>query len=207
MIDFLLIICIAGIFFNLAGVVIDLFDGSKRKKIDKHEDYIIRGHIDYNNNMNNQIVYKVNGDFNGNIKGDNVTVVLMGNGNFNGNVDSNDGNVVLIKGSINGDVKANKIVCPTEPTTDNNTTKHNPAKDVESPKLPVKTLWSCDISQGRIDHHTSIGNHVSMYGSSPVTHITCPHCKKHFDTQLRVRTSVVDGDVVETSVEEMRHDY
>ena len=94
----------------------------------------------------------------------------------------------------------------------NNTIKHNPAKDVESPKLPVKTLWSCDIPQGtspekRIELYTSIGNCVNIYGSSPVTHITCPHCKKHFATQLRVRTSVVDGDVVETSVEEMRHDY
>ena len=124
------------------------FCWDKRKKTDKH---YISEYIRYDDGvgikgtMNNQIVYKVNGDFNGNIKGDNVTVVLMGNGNFNGNVDSNDGNVVLIKGSINGDVKANKIVCPTEQTTDNNTTKHNPAKDVESPKLPVKTPWSCDI--------------------------------------------------------------
>ncbi len=63
-----------------------------------------------------QVVYKVEGDFNGDIKGDNVTVILMGNGNFNGDISSKDGEVVLIKGSINGDVKANKIVCPTEPT-------------------------------------------------------------------------------------------
>ena len=42
----------------------------------------------------------------------------MGNGNFNGNIESKDGNVVLIKGNINGDVKANKIVCPTEPVTE-----------------------------------------------------------------------------------------
>lgn len=65
-----------------------------------------------------QVVYKVEGDFNGDIKGDNVTVILMGNGNFNGDISSKDGEVVLIKGSINGDVKANKIVCPTEPTTE-----------------------------------------------------------------------------------------
>ena len=65
-----------------------------------------------------QVVYKVDGDFNGDIKGDNVTVILMGNGNFNGDISSKDGEVVLIKGSINGDVKANKIVCPTEPTTE-----------------------------------------------------------------------------------------
>ena len=69
--------------------------------------------------MNKQIVYKVDGDFNGDIKGDNVTVILMGNGNFNGNISSKDGEVVLIKGNINGDVKADKVVCPTKPTADN----------------------------------------------------------------------------------------
>ena len=59
-----------------------------------------------------QVVYKVDGDLNGNVKGDNVTVILMGNGDVNGNVDSDNGNVVLIKGNINGNVKADKIVCP-----------------------------------------------------------------------------------------------
>ena len=66
-----------------------------------------------------QIVYKINGDFVGDIKGNNVTVILMGDGDFVGDIDSKDGEVVLIKGNINGDVKANKIVCPTDPTTDN----------------------------------------------------------------------------------------
>lgn len=66
-----------------------------------------------------QVVYKVEGDFNGNISGDNVTVILMGNGSINGDVKAKDGEVVLIKGNINGDVKANKIVCPTKPTADN----------------------------------------------------------------------------------------
>lgn len=59
-----------------------------------------------------QVVYKVEGNFNGDISGDNVTVILMGNGSINGDVKSKDGEVVLIKGNINGDVKANKIVCP-----------------------------------------------------------------------------------------------
>lgn len=160
----------------------DVFNSSYVQALREMEDYatyITRKH-------DNQIVYKVDGDFNGDIKGDNVTVILMGDGDVNGNIESKDGNVVLIKGNVNGDIKANKVVCPTKPTTDNNTTKHNPAKDVESPKLPVKTLWSCDIPQGRIDHYTSIGNHVSMF---------------------RVRTSVVDGDAVETSVEEIKPDY
>ena len=194
MIDFLLIICIAGIFFNLAGVVIDLFDGSKRKKIDKHEDYIIRGHIDYNNNMNNQIVYKVNGDFNGNIKGDNVTVVLMGNGNFNGNVDSNDGNVVLIKGSINGDVKADKIVCPTKPTTDDKDQYiYKEEHDDTPPEERIEYVHNLKLA--------------AKYVTCPIVHIKCPNCGKYFAKQLRVQTTILDGVIVGTNIEEMRHDY
>lgn len=123
--DIVIIIGIATLIYTLVGFgynIIDYcIDRQKKKdyeKLDNHEDYIIGGHIDYNNNMNRQTVYKVDGDFNGDIKGDNVTVILMGNGNFNGDISSKDGEVVLIKGNINGDVKANKIVCPTEPTTE-----------------------------------------------------------------------------------------
>lgn len=263
--DILMVIGISALIYTLVGFGYDIIDycigrqkKKDREKLDELEDFIRRGYINNNNNMNKQIVYKVDGDFNGDIKGDNVTVILMGDGDINGNIESKDGNVVLIKGNINGNVKANKVVCPTESATKakcsdcvfaknkhyisasgifsegyydcskfNKTVNEDCSaclefksksknKDVESPKLQVETLWSCDIPQGfhngtspqkRTDHYTSIGNHVSIYGSSPVTHITCPHCKKHFATQLRVQTSVVDGDVVETSVEEMRHDY
>ena len=66
-----------------------------------------------------QVVYKVDGDLNGNVKGDNVTIILMGDGDINGNVDSDNGNVVLIKGNINGNVKADKIVCPCPDDTKN----------------------------------------------------------------------------------------
>lgn len=113
-----LIYTLVGFVYNIIDYCIDRQKKKDCEKLDKHEDYIIRGHIDYNNNMNKQILYKVNGDFNGNIKGENVTVILMGDGNINGNIESKDGNVVLIKGNINGDVKANKIVRPTEPTTE-----------------------------------------------------------------------------------------
>lgn len=146
------ILTIVGI-ATLISTLLELFniDRDNKKKhevLGEHEDLVMRGYIEYNgggNNMNKQTVYKVDGNFNGNIKGDNVTVILMGDGNINGNIESKDGNVVLIKGNINGDVKANKIICPTEPTTNNNAIKYNPAKDVESPKLSIKTLWSCDI--------------------------------------------------------------
>lgn len=59
-----------------------------------------------------QTVYKIEkGDLVGDIKGDNIIVILM-NGDINGDVNSKDGDVVLIKGDINGDVKANKVICP-----------------------------------------------------------------------------------------------
>lgn len=59
-----------------------------------------------------QIVYKIEkGDLVGDIKGGNITVILM-NGDVNGDISSKEGDVVLIKGDINGDVKANKVICP-----------------------------------------------------------------------------------------------
>ena len=261
----LVTIGLANLIYDLTGFIIKCFNRTKREKDIEKIDMCNRSYVqalremdDYatyiTHKHDDQIVYKVDGDFNGDIKGDNVTVILMGDGDINGNIESKDGNVVLIKGNINGNVKANKVVCPTESATKakcsdcvfaknkhyisasgifsegyydcskfNKTVNEDCSacleyksksknKDVESPKLPVKTLWSCDIPQGtspekRIDHYTSIGNRVSIYGSSPVTHITCPHCKKHFATQLRVQTSVVDGDVVETRVEETKRDY
>lgn len=64
--------------------------------------------IDGKHNL--QIVYKIDGDFTGDIKGDNIIVILM-NGDVNGDISSKEGDVVLIKGNINGDVKANKVIC------------------------------------------------------------------------------------------------
>ena len=118
-IKILMIISFANLIYDLTKIIEYCFDQSKRKKKDKQ---YISGYIKYNDGvgikgtMNNQIVYKVDGDFNGDIKGDNVTVILIGNGNINGNIESKDGNVVLIKGNINGNVKANKVICPTKPT-------------------------------------------------------------------------------------------
>lgn len=71
--------------------------------------------LNRNGNHINQVVYKVDGSFNGNITGDNVTVILMGDGNINGNINARDGEIVLIKGDVNGNVKANKVICPTNP--------------------------------------------------------------------------------------------
>lgn len=69
-----------------------------------------------------QIVYKINGDFKGDIKGKNITVIVMGTGDIIGDIDCKNGEVVLLNGNIKGDVKADKILCPTEPES------HEPAK-------------------------------------------------------------------------------
>lgn len=199
--DIVIIIGIATLIYTLVGFgynIIDYcIDRQKKKdyeKLDNHEDYIIGGHIDYNNNMNRQTVYKVDGDFNGDIKGDNVTVILMGNGNFNGDISSKDGEVVLIKGSINGDVKANKIVCPTEPTT----------KDKD--QYICKEEYDGTPPEEIIEyvHNRKL---AVKYATCPIVHMKCPNCGKHFAKQLRVQTTVLDGVIVGTNVEEIRHDY
>lgn len=69
-------------------------------------------------NDDKQTVFKVDGDFIGNITGNNVIVILMGDGSIFGNVSVNGGNVVLIKGSISGNVMAENLVCP-NPKTEN----------------------------------------------------------------------------------------
>ena len=60
-----------------------------------------------------QVVYKIDGDYVGDIKGENVTVILMGNGDFKGDINSKNGTVFLNKGNIIGDIKADKVLCPT----------------------------------------------------------------------------------------------
>lgn len=89
-----------------------------------------------------QIVYKVLGDVNGFISGDNITVILMGDGNVNGDVKIDHGEVVLIKGNINGDVNAETLVCPEKPEVEG---RKNPAKNVKSPELPVKKTSSPQV--------------------------------------------------------------
>jgi len=60
-----------------------------------------------------QVVYKIDGDYVGDIKGENVTVILMGNGDFKGDINSKNGTVFLNKGNVIGDIKADKVLCPT----------------------------------------------------------------------------------------------
>ena len=73
---------------------------------------LIKEIIDKDKKQMEQIVYKFEkGDLVGDIKGDNIIVILM-NGDVYGDISSKEGDVVLIKGDINGDVKANKVICP-----------------------------------------------------------------------------------------------
>ena len=68
-----------------------------------------------------QVVYKIDGDYVGDIKGENVTVILMGSGDFKGDINSKDGTVFLNKGNVIGDIKANKVLCPTNKPSDKST--------------------------------------------------------------------------------------
>ena len=65
-----------------------------------------------------QVVYKIDGDYVGDIKGENVTVILMGNGDFKGDINSKNGTVFLNKGNVIGDIKADKVLCPTNKSSD-----------------------------------------------------------------------------------------
>ena len=217
--------------------------------------------------VNKQTVYKVEGDFNGDIKGDNVTVILMGNGNFNGDINSKDGEVVLIKGSINGDVKANKVLCPTDTNVSDNGNgctecvlfdgkDKTCAWDVDKKDCPFlqhpKQVKCSDcvhaqkqrfisLSGNRecnvcsqfgvkvddnyrncqlykpIKHKTQRNNLaspyeridftydgdkcVNRYKSLALANVTCPHCRKSFSKDFKVVTTVVDGEVSNTEIE------
>ena len=178
--------------------------------------------------VNKQTVYKVDGDFNGDIKGDNVTVILMGNGNFNGDINSKDGEIVLIKGNINGDVKANKVLCPTD-------TKQVKCSDcVHAQKQRFISLSGnreCNVCSQfgvkvddnyrncqlykpikhkennlaspyeRVDFVYDGDKCVNRYKSLALANVTCPHFRKSFSKDFKVVTTVIDGEVSNTEIE------
>ena len=223
----------SGVAYDIIGYCIEQHKKKDYEKLDKHEDHIISGyHGNVNeysysgtSNMNKQIVYKVNGDFNGDIKGDNVTVILMGNGDFNGNISSKDGEVVLLNGNIRGDVKANNVLCPTEPkqvkcsncvharfislngnrecnlfsqfgvkVNDNyhNCQLYKPIKHKEN---------NLASPYERIDFTYDGDKCVNRYKSLALANVTCPHCRKSFLKNLKVLTTVVDGEVSNTEIQ------
>lgn len=136
------IIFITAFVANLIWDIIDYDYINNTKKNNRKERDMSDKYITLDEFMNErgewvkQVVYKVDGDFNGDIEGENVTVILMDNGNINGNIKAKNGEVFVHQGNINGNVKADKVLCPTPPN--NKHVKHNPAKDVESPELPTR---------------------------------------------------------------------
>lgn len=102
--------------------------------------------VDTNESSTKQIVYKIDGNFNGNIKGDNVTVIIMGDGNINGDIKSENGEIVLIKGDINGDVKANKIICPDKPSNEKWVTPSTFSIDLKCPSCNQKYTQELNAS-------------------------------------------------------------
>ena len=125
----------ANALWELLSILVSGIVGEKEK--DMSDKYVtLDEFLNERGDFVKQVVYKVDGYFNGDIKGENVTVILMGNGNINGNIKAKNGEVFVNKGNINGDVKADKVLCPTP--LNNKHVKHNPAKDVESPTLPTR---------------------------------------------------------------------
>lgn len=175
--------------------------------------------VDTNESLTKQIVYKIDGNFNGNIKGDNVTVILMGDGSINGDIDSEDGEVVLIKGDINGDVKANKIICPDKPSNEKWVAPSTFSIDLKCPSCNQKYTQELNTSVKKINNNRykvdiaapysktkkeepEISNYLSVH---PV-YIECPKCHHFFDEKLRVDTSVINNKVLHTMITPISHE-
>ena len=174
--------------------------------------------VDINESSTKQIVYKIDGDFNGNIKGDNVTVIIMGDGSINGDIESENGEVVLIKGDINGDVKANKIICPDKPSNEKWVAPSTFSIDLKCPSCNQKYTQELNASVKKIDNNrykvdiaapykkkkkeeSEISNYLSVH---PV-YIECPKCHHSFDEKLRVDTSVINNKVLHTMITPISH--
>ena len=123
-----------------------------------------------------QIIYKVDGDFNGDITGDNVTVVLL-NGDINGNVNANNGEIFLAKGSINGNVKADKVLCPNNP---NSLNKSNDSDEVTEATCKDRTCESCwYYTKGYRHDYCTIDKHKIVLGNKK----SCPFYDDKGQTQ------------------------
>lgn len=175
--------------------------------------------VDVNESSTKQIVYKIDGDFNGNIKGDNVTIILMGDGSINGDIKSENGEVVLIKGDINGDVKANKIICPDKPSNEKWVAPSTFSINLKCPSCNQKYTQELNASVKKIDNNrykvdiaapysktkkeeSEISNYLSVH---PV-YIECPKCHHSFNEKLKVDTSVINNKVLHTMITPISHE-
>lgn len=108
-----------------------------------------------------QIVYKVFGNVNGDISGDNITVLLMGDGSVNGDIKLDHGEVVLIKGNIDGDVKAETLVCPERPEVEEIQSSRLATQNISSPQVVhYESPASCESCQF---YHPTDDDHYKMY--------------------------------------------
>ena len=133
--------------------------------------------VNINESSTKQIVYKIDGNFNGDIKGDNVTVILMGDGNINGNINSKKGNIVLINGNVNGSVKADKVI-----TAENQSTHKS----------------SCDIKK----EESEISNYISVHSIN----MKCPNCHQFINKNLRVDASVANNKIFHMMITPIFHE-
>lgn len=176
--------------------------------------------VDTNESLTKQIVYKIDGNFNGNIKGDNVTVILMGDGNINGDIESKDGEVVLIKGDINGDVKANKIICPDKPSNEKWVAPSTFSIDLKCPSCNQKYTQELNTSVKKIDNNRYKVDiaapysktkkeepEISNYMSIRPINIKCPNCHQFINKNLRIDASVVNDKIFHTMIAPLDNDY
>lgn len=176
--------------------------------------------VDINESSTKQIVYKIDGNFNGNIKGDNVTVIIMGDGNINGNIESENGEVVLIKGDINGDVKADKVVCPTPPIKKtcelcryyvNGGVNHYWCTQGDIIRRCIK----CEHYEDKISDNIAAPYsktkkeepEISNYMSIRPINIKCPNCHQFINKNLRIDASVVNDKIFHTMIAPLDNDY
>lgn len=134
--------------------------------------------VNVNESSTKQIIYKIDGNFNGDIKGDNVTVILMGDGNINGNINSKKGNIVLINGNVNGSVKADKVI-----TAENQSTHKS----------------SCDIKK----EESEISNYMSVHSIN----MKCPNCHQFINKNLRIDASVANNKIFHTMITPLDNNY
>lgn len=176
--------------------------------------------VDINESSTKQIVYKIDGNFNGNIKGDNVTVILMGDGSINGDIDSEDGEVVLIKGDINGDVKANKIICPDKPSNEKWVAPSTFSIDLKCPSCNQKYTQELNTSVKKINNNRYKVDiaapysktkkeepEISNYMSIRPINIKCPNCHQFINKNLRIDASVVNDKIFHTMIAPLDNDY
>ena len=149
----------------------------------------------------------------------------MGDGSINGDIESKKGNIVLIKGNINGSVKADKVITAEKQSTHKSsceTCKYASSNHFFGNSTcychhllkyaPIDS--TCSAYQNKKDNKikvkkedakedTSISNYLSVH---PI-HLTCPKCHNSINKNLRINISAVGNKVFHTMVTPLDNDY